>query len=213
MTKSEIIETAMRGIGKRNDGEGYDPIMPYLLGDVMYQIYVNDVSHLKLSHKMKQMSGRWIQRYTHFNKPIFSAFPTTDYDELTDMMDSVNETLSNEIMMLRSGVMQTLSGVEDFERKKAITSMLLCHMFAQYAESSYRLSYFDIREIINGRVRFVKTISLSNPDLCFLRDLSYKMAIQYIKETPGGELQLEAVDLQPIFNLIAKKIYNWLKEN
>lgn len=149
------------------------------------------------------------KKYSQFNKPVFSAFRDEDYTELTDVMDSLNEYLKDEITMLRSGVMLTLVSIDDFDRRRVVSSMLLCHMFAQYAESSHMIAYYHMRKT----KYFIHRIGTSNPHLCFLRDISYKMAIQYIKETPGGDLELNRVDMQSTFNLIAKKIYNWLNEN
>lgn len=210
MDKNEIINTALKGIGMaRVHGNTSEPIMPYLLADVMYQLYLADMNPKKLRHKMKQMHSMWSKKYMHFNKPIFSAFEPKDYTEITDLMDNVYEYLSNEITMLRSQIINVIGGIESFDDKKIVSTLIMCHIFAQYAECAYERVYCKTKKQYYGIIEEPS----SNLDLCYLRDLSHKMAIQYIHDIPGGHLVLNEIDMQGMFNLIAKKIYQWLKEN
>ena len=210
MNKREIVDTALRGIGMaRTQGDTTEPIMPYLLGGIMADIYFADVAKLPLKHKMKEMDKVWQRRYGLFNRPVYSCFKDEDKCELTDLIDSISDHLSNEITMLRSGVMTAISGIEDFNRRKAVSSLLLCHMFAQYANCTYMRVYRKHKTCKYG----VIVEEASNDDLVFLRDYSYKMALQYIKETPGGDLEINNINLDSLFSLVAKKIYGWLKEN
>lgn len=181
--KKEIIDKALRSRGmKRVSGETMEPIMPYLLADVAYQIYEADIRPLPLRHRMKQMSRDWVKRYTLFNRPIFANLTQDETCELTDWMDSVNERLSNEITMIRAKIMEALCEIPDFERRKTISSFLLCHIFAQYADCSYQRVYYTTKTRAFGVIEE----PTSSPDLCYMRDAAYNMAMQYIKETPGG---------------------------
>lgn len=210
MTKREIVNTALKGLGmERVQGDTIEPVMPYLLGGIMADIYFADIAKLPLKHKMKEMDKVWQKRYGLFNRPVYSCFKDEDKCELTDLIDSISDHLSNEITMLRSGVMTAIGGIEDFDRKKAVSSLLLCHMFAQYANCTHMRVYRTFKPFKYGVVEE----EASNDDLVFLRDYSYKMAVQYIRETPGGELEINKIEMGPLFSLVAKKIYGWLKEN
>lgn len=210
MTKKEIIDTALRGVrAKRIKGESYEPIMPYLLADIMYQIYQSDIAPLKLGHELKRMDSMWKTRYRLFNRPLFSAFHPGAYDELTDLMDSVWDYLSNEITMLRANIIKQFAGIEDFNHRKIVSAFFLCHIFAQYAECAYNRTYIHTKRTSYGTIEE----PASNNDLCFLRDLSYRMAMQYIKEIPGGSFEIRDFSSDGIFGVIARKIYKWLKEN
>ena len=210
MTKKEVVDTALRGIGKtRVQGNTTEPIMPYLLADIMYQLFDKNISPLSLKHELKQMKKMWMQKYKHFNKPVFSAFKESEFTELTDLMDDVYDYLSNEIVMLRSKTMLVIEGIESFETKQAVSNLIMCHIFAEYADCCYQRVYYKIKKESFGIIEE----PISNPDLCYLRDLSYRMAMQIIKETPGGKFEFRDVDMKSMFSLIAKKIYQWLKEN
>ena len=210
MTKKQIVETALKGVGmKRVEGESTEPIMPYLLADVMYQLYQKDVIPANLRHKMRYMHKMWIQKYSHFNKKIFTYFKPEEYTEITDLMDSVGDYLSNEITMLRSQIMMILLNIDSFQDKRVISTLLMCHIFAQYAECSYNKVYYKTKEMPFGIIEE----NSSCPELCYLSRLSHKMAIQYIRDIPGGDLELGKLDTSGIFNQIANKIYQWLKEN
>ena len=210
MTKKEVVDTALRGLGKtRVQGNTTEPIMPYLLADIMFQLFDKNIAPIPFKHELKQMKCRWIKRYKRFNKPVFSAFKETEYTELTDLMDEVYDYLSNEIVMLRSKIMLVISGIPFFEVKQNIANLIMCHIFAEYADCCYQRVYYNVKKEYFGTIEE----PTSNEDLCYLRDLSYKMAIQIIKETPGGDLEYSKVDMQSMFALIAKKIYKWLEEN
>lgn len=210
MTTREIVDTALKGIGKtRVQGDTLEPIMPYLLADIMYQLFDKNISKLPLKHKLVQMRTMWLKKYKHFNKPIFSCFKESDYTEVTDLMDNVYDYLSNEITMLRSSIMLVIGNIDSFEDKKNISTLIMCHVFAQYADCTYQRVYYKTKTESFGIIEE----PVSNPDLCYLRDLSYKMAMMYIKQIPGGELKLNDLDMSNMFSLIAKKIYQWLKEN
>ena len=210
MDKREIVEKALKGVGKqRVQGDTTEPIMPYLLADVMYQLYLEDIPSYPLRHEMKRMSTLWRERYKHFNKPLFSQFHPTEFTEITDLMDDVYESLHNEIVMLRSNIMTMISGIESFNTRHAVSTLIMCHIFAQYADCSYQRVYYNTKIESFGIIEE----PASNQDLCYLRDLSYKMALRLIKDSPGGELELKETNMGDIFKVIAKKIYQWLKEN
>ena len=210
MTKKEIIDTALKGIGKaRVQGDSTEPIMPYLLGDIMYQIYMKNIAKLPLRHKMKLMDSSWRQRYGLFDRPLFTYFKDGESIELTDMMDNLTDYLNDEIVLMRTRVVNVLSDIEDFNHRMNISALILCHIIAQYAECSYNRCYYTTKNTSYGVIEE----SASNKDLCYLRDLSYKMAMQYIHDLPGGEVTIYHPDMDDLFIKVAKKIYKWLEEN
>ncbi len=208
--KTEIIDKALRAIGMtRIAGNSVEPIMPHLLADIAYQIFLKDIAPLPLRHQMKQMATDWKKRYGLFNRPIFSFLTQDESVELTDWMDSVSEYLANEITMIRAKIIEVLSEIPSFEDKRIVSSLLLCNIFAEYAECAYHKVFFVPKQTYFG----AKEMPLSNPDLCYLRDLSYRMALRYIKEIPGGDINIQHPDVNGLFGVVAKKIYGWLKEN
>ena len=212
MTRKELINKALRGIGMRvikGSESKADPLMPYFLADVMFQVYMKDVSPVKLKGRLKYMQTVFRKRFNRFILPLYYYLEKTEFQEMTDLMDEVGDYLSNEIMMLRSRTMLMLECIPNFEDKKVATSLLMCHMLAQYAESAYENVYINTKEYDWGIVEDKRT----NSDLIFFREWFYKMTMLYIASVPGGEFTMRDVEMQPTFSLIAKRIYNWLKQN
>lgn len=210
MTKREIIDRCLNGIGKvRVQGDTSEPIMPFLLGDIMFQSYLSAVRKIDLRHEMKQMDGKWRALYKRFNDPIFHDFADDEKVEVTDLMDSLEEHLSNDITRLRSQLMMLFDGVE-FEDEQIVTNFLLAHIFAQYANCSWMRVNVRHRKTPAGIVQEEESCQ----PLLDMSNLAYKMAIYYLRHSvKDGRLRLNDADTTSIFRVIARKIYEWLKEN
>ena len=210
MTKQEIINRCLNGIGKvRVQGDTTEPIMPFLLGDIMFQSYLQATRKIELRHEMKQYDKRWRAIYKRFNDPIFHDFADDEKVEVTDLMDSLEQHLSNDITRLRAQLMLIFDGVE-FEDEQIVTNFLLAHIFAQYANCTW------MRVNIRYRRTPAGVVSEEEPcqPLLDMSNLAYKMAIHHLRHSvQGGRLRLDDADTTAIFRVIARKIYDWLKEN
>ena len=210
MTKREIIERCLNGIGRtRVLGDTSEPIMPFLLGDIMFQSYLQAVRKIDLRHEMKQMDKRWRALYKRFNDPIFHDFADDEKVEVTDLMDSLEEYLANDIMRLRSMLMMLFEG-GSFEDEQIVTNFLLAHIFAQYANCSWMRVNIRHRRTPAGIVQEEEPCQM----LLDMSNLAYKMGIYYLRHSvKDGRLRLDDADTTAIFRVIARKIYDWLKEN
>ena len=211
MTRHEIIEAGLKGIGKaRVQGDTTEPALPFLLGDLMFQHYLRAIKEISpLKQEMKRLNGLWQKEYGLFNRPFFSQIPPESQEDVTDMMDSLAEVLSNELTMLRAGTMGMFHGL-DFEQKKIASDFMVAHIFAQFALVAWKNTYAYVKRTYTG----AKLEQEVNPRLARLRDVSFRMCMTYIRLLPGkGDVEISNPKIDGLFRIIAKKIYDWLKQN
>lgn len=212
MTKKEMVDMYVRSRsidGKDYPGDKVEPIMPFIIGDLCYQTYLNATNGLELKHDMKRMDVLWRKAYEHFNKPFFSTYPEESHWEVTDLMDSLTDALSNDITILRSRIMLIIDDVE-FSDKMRITNFLLANILAQYAQKAWGCIYKV--QVVTGVGGGFKKEHV-NQDLQKMRDWSFKIAVTYFKSLSRGFVRLSEVNVDSIFDVISKHIYDWIEEN
>ena len=213
MTRKELIELGLKGVGRvhtKGEEGSLAVILPYLLADIAYQCQLKGERAIgPLRHKQKKLSTLWHRYYTLFNRPFFSFIPPESHEEVTDLMDSLNEHLSNEIVMLQSGVMQMFDGVE-FEERLNVSWLMLAHIFSQFANAAWKNVNRRVKRQSYGNI----LVPESNETLDRLRDYSFDMAINYLRGLPGGgEVIISSLKSDNIFTVISRKIYEWIKDN
>ena len=211
MTKKELCELGLKGAGRVHaKGDSIAPILPFLLADIAYQCQLKGEKAIgPLRHAQKQKSAMWHKQYTLFNRPFFSLIPAENQEEVTDLMDSLYEYISNEIVMLQSGILQMFDGV-DFEQKKNVSWFMLAHIFAQFANAAWKNVNYHVRRAPYGDVLEPETNDVLNR----LRDYSFGMAMAYLRGLPGkGEITISNLKSDNLFTVISRKIHEWLKEN
>lgn len=76
MTNRQMVEKYLTSIGmKLVSGSGtLEPILPFFMTDVAYNIWRKDISPIPCRHELKQLKKMWITRYGVFNRQFFRAF-------------------------------------------------------------------------------------------------------------------------------------------
>ena len=195
--------------GKDYPGDKVEPIMPFIIGDLCYQTYLNATNGIDLSFRMSQMDGYWRGAYNRFNKQFFSCFPEESHWEITDLMDGLSDALANDIMILRSQIMSIIDDV-DFADKKRVADFLLAHILGQYAQVCWG-NIYKVQVVSRLGKGFNKPHI--NQDLKKMCDWSFKMAVEYFKPLAKGSIRLSQANVDGIFRQISKHIYEWIDEN
>ena len=211
MTKKELIELGLKGIGRaRVQGDTLEPAMPFLIGDIMMQHYSAATKPIApLRHELKSIDSLWWKDYNMFNRPFFSRIPNENKADITDMMDDLTNTLATEITMLRAGTVGMFSGL-GFEERKIASDFMMAHIFAQFAIVAWGNTYNKIKDAPWG----ASLVRENNRALERLRDNSFRMCMLYIRSLPGrGEVTISNPNCDGVFRIVAKKIYQWLKDN
>ena len=211
MTTKELVNTFVRH--KSNDGSEYqhdsaDPILPFLLADICYQTYLEVTKRIPLAHETKRLDSLWRAAYSRFNKPFFAAYPQDVQVEVTDLMDSLTETLSNDLVILRARIMSIIDDLS-FEEKRNEADLLMCYILAEFAQTAWGNVYKVARVT---RVS-VKKEPHKNPELEQIKMLSFKQAWHYFQPLAKGNIRLSEVKADGIFQQMANHIYKWIDEN
>lgn len=216
MTKRELINTYLKSIGRtRVQGDSTEPLLPFLLGDAIYTIYNRDIAPLDLRQEEKRLRSDWAQNYTRFNRPFFAAIGVNNYDQVTDLMDDFEQTIANDMMVLRSELMLLLGDVP-FDQRKPIVSAILCHVLAQAAQCAwgnvYRVATLVRREgpekkVLVHRPEKNKHLDAINRDAFALAN-RWHSAINKALVDPN-----KTKGIPPAINALCRKIYRWLEDN
>ena len=210
MTKTEMIDTYLRKIGiRRLQGETLEPLMPFLLGDAIYQIFNEDIAHLDLRHELKKIRNDWVNAYGRLNGLFFRAFTTEQSIEVTDLMDDFEAYIHNDLMVLRCQVMQILGDEIGFEDKKVITSALLCHVLAQAAQCVWKDVYKVRVPKPGGRY---EEIGMPNPWLEGINRAAFLLGTKLHTKVSDRYIDPNKCDgVPPAVQALCRRIYGWLK--
>ena len=211
MTTNELVSTYVRHMAA--DGASYgsnraDPILPFLLGDICYQTYLQVTKRFPLVHQMKRFDSLWKAAYSRFNKPFFAAYPRDVQADVTDLMDSLTDALANDLVILRSMIMNIIDDLS-FTEKQNEADLLMCYILAEFAQTAWGNIY---------KVERVTRIASHkephrNLDLEQIKMLSFKMAWGYFQPLAKGNIRLSEVKADGIFQQMANHIYKWIDEN
>lgn len=211
MTKKELVELGLKGASRTQvKGDSLAPILPFLLADIAYQCQLKGEKVIgPLRHEQKMRSANWHKQYSLFNRPFFTFIPKESQEDVTDLMDSLYEYISNEILMLQSGILQMFDGV-GFDERKNVSWLMLAHIFSQFANAAWKNVNYHVRRIPYGDILEPE----SNPILEHLRDYSFAMAMGYLRGLPGdGQITISNLKSDNLFMVISRKIHEWVKEN
>lgn len=211
MTQRELIDTYMASIGRKlEQGENAEPLLPFLLGDAIYDIYNKDIRTYPLHHDMKRIRNAWAAAYTRFNKPFFKAFDEEASIQVTDLMDDFEEYIADDLTILRSHVVRILGDEIPFEKRQVITSALLCHVLAQCAE----IAWGNVHRVTVRPSKFAYHVKPEyNRDLDTINHASFVIGnhihAQYSTKTINPN---KCKDVPPALSRLCKRIYQWLEE-
>ena len=212
MTINEMVNRYIQYLSK-NKGPRYnagsaEPILPFLLADIAYQEHNRYVSTANLKQRMKEMDKTWRMAYRQFNMAFFCAFKRDEWDEITDLMDSLAGAVNNDAVIMRSKLTLTMDDVP-FEEKMLIASLLVCHIFTQYAQRAWGNIYKTEVISITGRSKRPNR----NRYLDIMKDMSINMAQEHFRRLSDGVIRLSELDADGTFASTAKHIYDWIDKN
>lgn len=216
MTKRELIKRYLDSIGRvRVSGDTTEPLLPFLLGDAIYSIYAKDIAPLPLVREQKKLRNDWDKHYTTFNRPFFSAIGEGD-EQVTDLMDDFEESIGNELMVLRSNLMLLLGDVP-FDNRQTIVSALLCHVLAQAAQAAwgnvYRVGKVLGKDRRTGQ-KMVVHHAEKNPHLEAISRNAYALASMWHCGISGALVDPNKTkNIPAAIQALCRKIYRWLSEN
>lgn len=195
-----MVDRWLTSIGmKRVSGSSLEPILPFFMLDVAYNMWQKDVSPIECKFELKKIKREWIRRYSVFNRQFFRAFAFEEQDEIIDKMDSFDTYIANHVMVAKVQVMNIM---QDLETEQAIrcASLLIINILCQSANIVWSHVYKNGRD--HDKI---------NPDIQALEKLSSRFMNAY--HSGISERNVNPNESKPIVDavdVLCNKMIRWL---
>ena len=141
----ELISAYMRRTGRTyitSDADDLTPLLPFLILDVEYQLYLKYILPLECAHESARWKKEWGRTYTALNNSFFSAFDDDQCEAVIDRMGSLEEYVSDSIEQTRAAASDYLSKFVPHDKINVVSVCMVCSVLAQSAgiiwDSIYR---------------------------------------------------------------------------
>ena len=224
MTNSELVNKFLlhRGFSKIQ-GESLLPIMPYIVMDVVYNMYNKTIRPIPAKHQLKRLKKTWEDAYNRFDRTFLAAFSPDEQDEIMDKMDSLEEYIANAKTVAEVQTMNCFDHLA-INQQSVIACANVCNLLTHYAgqiwSAVYKnydrskghrrpgIQYYEIK----GKV--YKEKPNQNPELCSIERASEKLMDEYYKTVGGKDVNLQnCPNMKTACLALVRKIYKWLEEN
>lgn len=131
-----LLDPYFRSLGLpegKGDAYALHPVAVFLLHDIIYQTFVSEVLEAPLKHRSAKIVGEWKEaNHRHFSR-LFLDLDQDSKDVVIDLMDELEETIANDLAIIKIAVMDGLSAV-DLEKQKLLGAIQLCNLLAQLSD-------------------------------------------------------------------------------
>ena len=204
MTSKEIIHRILDRMNleiTKGTDEMLDPILPWFIMDIQYQIYCRSIKPLNCVHDLQFLRTRWNENYKFFNKSMFCMFNDDEKSEIVDMMDEFETYISNDVEIAKIQFMNVMKGY-DLDIQDIIASGMMCNVLAQNANIIYNKVYALGR---NGK-------HIDNPNIAAVATYSFKFVNLLHNAISDERLVFNGVKpLDDAIQIISNKMIKWIK--
>lgn len=120
-------------------------LYPFLLMDLQYGLWQEEVRGVECSGKMKQVRNRWRDAYGLLNRRFFSAFDEDQRDQVVDLMDEYEKWMGNSLMVVRVAVMDAIGDMVGVKEQRVLSACQMCNILAQCAQIVFGTIFKDER--------------------------------------------------------------------
>lgn len=205
ITKRYLAYRGMTRITNRRD-DGFMPILPIYIMDVVYEIYCKYVAPVKPRFDMKKAKNDWREAYNLFDRDFHRAFTQDEWADIADQMDAFREYIGNELTIAVVNVMDCFSQF-DLDQQQALASLAIADVLAVTAQVLWGNVYRNI--VVHGR--FEKDVPNVNPYIAkACRAIQNYTDLYYL--SIGGEYVQVATTpkVEAARNQLIKKIVRYL---
>lgn len=115
MTNEEMLNAFLKPRGMYYEGGcNLRILLPFFIMDAVYAIYNRSIKPLSLDPNgyPAERRERWRIAYNRFNKKFFDSFNEDQQDAIIDKMDSFEEYIANDLMVMQASVWRVLCKIE-----------------------------------------------------------------------------------------------------
>lgn len=154
--KKATLEKVLKALDYNTQGitlESALPLYPWLVADIAYSLFTENMLPLsdQLRHRTKLALKEWRLALNDFYKQFFGKLNEDEMCEVTDLMDGLEDEVSNDIVRLRVSVHKQVEH-DDLQVRKVIANGYVCIASLLTAQDGYR-ALFESRYKVNGVVR------------------------------------------------------------
>ena len=132
-----------------DDEIGWHVLLPFLVLDVMQQIFYKEIAPLKFKHEMKHAKNVIAREYKLFNSEFWSIFSHEQQDEIIDIMDSFTENTKDSITIARIQVMNEMTDLS-LEQQNVCAAMDMINILAKSANIFWSNIFSKVKSLRNG---------------------------------------------------------------
>lgn len=155
MTNREITSRYLAHMGMtrtKEDSDGFQPILPVYIMDVVYEIYCKHVAPTKPRFDLKKAKNEWRDAYNLFDRDFHRAFTQDEWADLSDQMDAFRDYIGNHLTVAVVSVMDVF---KDFplNEQKVLASLAIADVLATTAQVVWGNIYRNFTpKVIGGKV-------------------------------------------------------------
>ena len=185
----------------RTSGKGLDPVAPFFMVDIAWNLWSSTVSQMHCRFEMNRIKKMFAEKYKLFIKTFTDAFTLDESIEVTDKMDELEAYISNHMTIAKVQVMNYLTGIST-EQKMVCGSLMIVNIMLQSAGILWAAVYKGLRPYES-----------SSLEIAAMERLSTRFMNGY-----HSAISSEAVDpnrCQPIIDsvtILCKKMVDWLNK-
>lgn len=166
------------------------PIMPFLVADLIHNIYTRNVASMNCKFAMAQAKKQWRDSYQKFNKEFFDAFADEQVDKVVDFMDDFEDKIYNTIEILRIEILSMMPKNISFEKQMTVSYLILAYVLSWGAIGCWSQCYkTDVKVFKVGKAMQYTCKEERNPDLLKMAQAINKFTNAYCPELRHLEVQ------------------------
>lgn len=136
MKATELVEPYFKSLGLRfisGDENSYEPLMIFLLHDMVFQKVTNEIRKIPFTHEEKRIRNAWVKELTFQFKKFFINMDDERQDTIIDLMDELTEYISNDIMILKCATMDCVNWMS-FEDQMNLSDIQVVSILTQISQ-------------------------------------------------------------------------------
>ena len=223
MTNTEIVDKYLAHIHyTKVSGDSILPVMPFIVMDVVYNMYSKTIRPVPAKHKVKLLKRKWEESYNRFDRMFLAAFTPDEQDEVFDRIDNLEDYIANYKTIAEVQTMNCFSFL-DLEHQKVLACANICNILTHYAAQTWSICYKNFDRFkgtkkageryykMDGKI--YKEIDTRNKDLDTIEYASEKFMDEYYAQIGGPDVKLDnCPQMKESCIALVKKMYQWLKE-
>lgn len=137
------------------------PLMPFLCLDIQYSYYQKVIAPIDATENLKDVRNKWRDAYNKLNKKFFYPYNQRDKDEIIDLMDSLEDAIKNDLLVLKVQIMNLIID-EPLDVQEVYSTCAVCNVLTRCALFYYETVYHDRwgKPIRNNAIKAIQDNSI-----------------------------------------------------